>query len=371
MIAREPARPDNCRDVRPPSPPASSSRIGPVAAYFAAYVALAFVYAAVVFGAGGTLSQAVRNAAAAILPNAVLGLVSVQLPRRLAWDGRRPAALLALHAALLLTLALLGTTGWLALAMLDSWFAGSGLGVPASRMVILFQGLISGLVQLATIAVAHAWRAAEGRARAERLRAQAELALLRSQLNPHFVLNTLHALMGLVQREPATAQVALERLGELLRFGLHVHHAQTDRVPFREEWAFVTSYLELERLRLGDRLRLALTADETVMDVSVPPFAVQPLVENAITHAISPRRGGGRLAVSAERRGGRLHIVVEDDGPGTTEAAVRASPRLGLRLLRERLAALYGESARLSFEPVVPGGLRARLEVPDVVDQAS
>jgi sensor histidine kinase YesM len=117
-------------------------------------------------------------------------------------------------------------------------------------------------------------------------------------------------------------------------------------------------------MRLGERLSLTLHAGDDVMDVPVPPFALQPLVENAITHAIAPRREGGRLQLRARRADGRLLLEVEDDGPGTSEAAVLASPRLGLRLLRERLLALYGDAARLAFEPVAGGGLRVRLELP-------
>jgi LytS/YehU family sensor histidine kinase len=101
-----------------------------------------------------------------------------------------------------------------------------------------------------------------------------------------------------------------------------------------------------------------------VMDLPVPPFALQPLVENAITHAIAPRREGGRLLVAAERVNGRLRVDVEDDGPGTSDAAVLASPRLGLRLLRERLQALYAGDALLRFERLEPAGVRVRLELP-------
>jgi LytS/YehU family sensor histidine kinase len=100
------------------------------------------------------------------------------------------------------------------------------------------------------------------------------------------------------------------------------------------------------------------------MDVPIPPFALQPLVENAIVHAISPRREGGCLDLSVRRVNGRLLLDVEDDGPGTSEAAVSASPRLGVRLLRERLAALYGGDARIAFEPTAKGGLRVRLDLP-------
>jgi len=311
------------------------------------------------------VSQAVRNAVAALLPNALLGVIVVSVPRRIPWRRDRLLGFLIAHGAVLVTLSLLATGGWMALAALDSWVVGKGFAAPAKRVIILFQALISALVQLAVIAIGPAWHGAEKFARAEALRARAELALLRSQLNPHFVLNTLHALMGLVRREPVKAEAALERLGEMLRFGLHVHHANLDQVAFREEWALVSNYLALEQMRLGDRLRLALSAGEEVMDVPIPPFALQPLVENAITHAISPRREGGRLDLRVRRLDGRLLLEVEDDGPGASEAAVSASPRLGVRLLRERLAALYGGDAHMAFEPVAQGGLRVRLDLPD------
>jgi two-component system LytT family sensor kinase/two-component system sensor histidine kinase LytS len=99
--------------------------------------------------------------------------------------------------------------------------------------------------------------------------------------------------------------------------------------------------------------------------VAVPPFALQPLVENAIVHAVAVRASGGRVGVSARRSGGRLFLSVEDDGPGASEATIAASPRMGLRLLQERLAALYGGRALLTFESPAGGGLRVRLELPD------
>jgi sensor histidine kinase YesM len=207
--------------------------------------------------------------------------------------------------------------------------------------------------------------AGERAARAEALRARAELQLLRSQVQPHFILNVLHALLGLVRRDPARAEKALERLGELLRFGSEVHQADRDWVPLSREWEFVTSYLDLERIRLGDRLDVSIVAEPDALEVSLPPFALQPLVENAIAHGVAPRAAGGRVAVAARRSGGRLQISVCDDGPGATEAEIAASPRLGLRLLRERLAALYGERARLRFDSPPGGGFSAVLDLPD------
>jgi LytS/YehU family sensor histidine kinase len=230
--------------------------------------------------------------------------------------------------------------------------------------------LNSALVYGALVGIAYARRNAERvreqsarAARAEVLRASAELAALRSQLNPHFILNTLHTLLGLVRREPALAEQAIERMGDLLRYGLRLHREAIDEVTLREEWGFVESYLELERLRLGERLRLTLEAEDAVLDCLVPAFVLQPLVENAIRHAIAPRATGGRLEVRARQADGRLRLEVTDDGPGAPAAALDGGRGLGLRLLRERLEALYAGGALLRLPPA-GAGLRAELDLP-------
>ncbi len=350
---------------------AVASRSAARLAYIAAWIIVAGVYATLFVASGAAPPHALRGAVAVVLPNTLLGLLSLRFARRWPWpDGDRYGGITR---AVLGTLAVatLATVAWLLLAVLDAWIR---LGTPQhpAPPVILWQSLINSLIQLALLGAGHAWHngerahAAQARSqRAEALHARAELQLLRSQLNPHFILNTLHALLGLVRREPSAAEAAIERLGELLQFGMSVEQRQTDRVAFREEWAFITSYLELQRLRFGERLRLEVFADAAAMDVPIPPFAIQPLVENAIAHAIAPRASGGRLKISAHREQGRLRVTVRDDGPGASEAAILASPRVGLRLLRERLATLYAGQARLSFEAPEGGGLRVLLDLPD------
>ena len=343
----------------------------PLAAYAGAWAVLATVYAALYTASGVPAFMAARGAIAAVLPNALLGLVSLRLARRWPWplDGRW--RLVVRLVPVLLGLALASTAGWLLLIIVDGWIATRAPRWPPGT-IVLWQTVINGLIHLALAGVGYAWHTAEAlrearerAARSDLLRAHAELQLLRSQLHPHFVLNVLHALLGLVRREPARAESALERLGELLRFGQWVHQTGSDWVPLSREWDFVNSYLELERVRLGDRLRLEIDADPTALQVAVPPFALQPLVENAIVHAVAPRASGGRVEVSARRSGGRLCLQVEDDGPGATEEQIAASPRMGLRLLEERLSALYAGRARLTFESPAGGGLRVRLELPD------
>jgi sensor histidine kinase YesM len=167
-----------------------------------------------------------------------------------------------------------------------------------------------------------------------------------------------------VRRDPALAERALERLGEVLHYGLRMHRESLDHIAFADEWAFVRSYLEIESLRLEERLQLRLDADPEAMELLVPPFVLQPLVENAILHAVAPRRAGGRIAITARRLGDRLQLEVCDDGPGMPSTLAPSGAGLGLRLLRERLALLYAGNASLSLQPAEGGGLRATIDLP-------
>lgn len=353
--------------ARPAEPPVLRP---PPAAYAGAWAALATVYAALYAASGVPAFMAVRGAVAAVVPNALLGLVSLGLARRWPWPVEGRWRLAVRLAPALLGLAAASTAGWLFLIALDGWLATGSARWPAGTIVV-WQTVINGLIHLALAGIGYAWHTAEAlrearerAARADVLRARAELQLLRSQLHPHFVLNILHALLGFIRRDPARAEAALERLGDLLRFGQWVHQTGSDWVPLSREWDFVTSYLELERVRLGDRLRVEARADPSALEVLVPPFALQPIVENAILHAIAPRASGGSVAVSAHRSDGRLRLAVRDDGPGASAAEIAASPRMGLRLLQERLAALYSGRASLVFESPAEGGLCVRLELP-------
>jgi signal transduction histidine kinase len=342
----------------------------PRASYAAAWAVLFAVYTALFAASGVPVGMAARGAAAAALPPAVVGIAALGLARRWPWPPAGRWRLGVRLVAAILGLAGLSIGIWLLIVEIDLRFGSAGRRPTAP--IIAWQFMIDFLLLLSLAGVGYARdqaealrEAGERASRAEALRARAELQLLRSQVQPHFILNVLHALLGLVRRDPERAEEALERLGELLRFGSEVHQADRDWVPLSREWEFVTSYLDLERIRLGDRLRVAIEAEPAALEVAVPPFALQPLVENAITHGVASRASGGRVAVAARRSGGRLRLSVTDDGPGATEAAIAASPRLGLRLLRERLAALYGDRARVRFESIPGGGFAVFLDLPD------
>jgi len=305
-----------------------------------------------------------------IAPEAALAPLALGLSRRHAWD-RVPAWRFALvhlaGAALFLGVAL----GWMALTELVVQRVESGSWGIDFRLQAAVWRTFGTLLVYATVcsvgqATAFAQRAreeSERAVRAEALRAEAQLASLRAQLNPHFILNLLHSLLGLVDRDPRTAAAALEKLGDVLRYVLRVQHQEGDEVAFADEWRFVEDYLSLERLRLGDRLDVRLDADEGSRRARLPPFVLQPLVENAVRHAVAPRAAGGRLRVTARAAGSTLRLTVEDDGDGRAGASTAGSG-LGLTLARERLAALYGERAALVIGASALGGFRAEVTLP-------
>jgi sensor histidine kinase YesM len=337
--------------------------------YPAAWVALLMLYSAAFVAAGMALAPALRNGIANLLPDALLGLAVLRLPSFLRWPDSRKGRFFAAHLGLLAVFVAISAAGWIALVAVDGLvFTGHALKI--NFRVLPFR-LVNDVLIYGTLAgVAYAWQnakevreQAERAARAEALRARASLEAMRSQLNPHFILNTFHALVGLVRREPAIAESALERLGDLLRYSLRVHRDGIDEVPLSEERAFVESYLALERLRLGDRLRVIVDTPPATLDCLMPTFALQILVENAIRHAIAPRAAGGLLDIRVQEIDGRLRVAVRDEGSAEPVEAPTEGSRMGLRLLQERLAALYGSHATLTLRSA-DGGTCADLELP-------
>ena len=340
--------------------------------YAAAWLPYLAVYVVVFLASGALPGLALRGAVANVLPEATLGVFVLRLPGRLPWPEGRRGRFLARQAGLAAAFSLASTTGKVALTALDRMRVGGGPAVfQLDFRIVPWQLFVSLLVYLTLAGVAYALANADRvrqeaarAARAEALQAQAELAALRAQLNPHFLLNTLHSVLGLVAREPTAAEDALERLGDLLHYAIRVHRGRLDQVAFREEWDFVRSYLDLERLRLGERLRVSLIADPGVFAGVVPPFCLQPLVENAVRHAVAPRAEGGCVTVEARSAGSEIRLEVRDDGPGRTGSNGDEVGGLGLRLVEERLAVLYRGHAGFAAESPRDGGYRVRLSLP-------
>jgi signal transduction histidine kinase len=215
-----------------------------------------------------------------------------------------------------------------------------------------FQPLVYAGVLATGIAIDAARRRRDAELARVQLEAQlayAQLAALRAQLQPHFLFNTLNAAVALARAgdADATARV-LVLLGDLLRQLLR--RDAPHEVPLREELALLDTYLEIQRVRFGDRLRVGWEVDDAVRDALVPQLVLQPLVENALQHGIAPRTRAGRLDIIAARAGDQLRLAVRDDGPGVAPGfSLAAATGLGLRNTRERLRRLYGERGELAL----------------------
>ena len=206
------------------------------------------------------------------------------------------------------------------------------------------------------------WREREhAAARLEAELTSTRLDLLRAQLHPHFLFNALHAVAALVDGEPRQARRMLARLADLLR--LAVEAADLPEVSLAREVEWLERYLEFQHIRFDHRLDAQLRIAPELLGAAVPALVLQPLVENAIKHAVEPRPGGGRVVVSAERDGPWLRLRVCDDGPGPGASPHREGG-VGLRNTRERLRALYGERFRLELRPGQTGGAEAVVELP-------
>jgi len=190
--------------------------------------------------------------------------------------------------------------------------------------------------------------------------AKTKLQILKMQLQPHFLFNTLSATAELVHADPHAADVMITRLGDFLRLSLG--HAGHLVVPFRQEIDFIRAYVDIEQVRWGDRLVVEWDCSPDTLDAAVPTLAWQPVLENAIRHGRDPRSGIARIHLGSRREGLHVVLFVRDWGPGLP--AGRIQEHLGLRNTRERVERLYGENARFELANAAGGGAIATLRLP-------
>lgn len=240
------------------------------------------------------------------------------------------------------------------------------------QYVLPWQGIIGVMLYGIVAAVTYAMRGVLGMhtlavavAESDRRRVEAELAALRAHLDPHFLFNTLHGVMQLVRDDPPNAERALERLSDLLRYVLRLDRERVRAVAVEAEWRFVQSYLWLEQTRLGDRLRTDVEIDDDALACEVPPFTLQPLVENALRHGIAPRREGGTLRIRVRQVDDRLHVDVSDDGVGAAVAPGDDTPGLGLPAVLRRVRGHFGADVVTSAVATAPGaGFAVHIDMP-------
>ena len=267
---------------------------------------------------------------------------------------------------------------WFALAVLAVEFLRQALGTPfhPPRLFTLGKlgdppGMLAGLYISTYFCITlplKVWSNTRSEAKVEeqrRLLLQARLEALSSQINPHFLFNTLNSVSTLIRLDPEQARTMVMRLARIMRKRLQSPDHFT---ALRDEIAFLDDYLSIERVRFGEKLRVVKRIEPGAAEMAVPSMLLQPLVENSIKHGISSKVEGGTITLSARRVADRLVIEVEDDGVGISEAdlALVFSKGIGVSNVRERLEVLYGRDYRMNIDSREGRGTRIEIDVPEM-----
>lgn len=190
--------------------------------------------------------------------------------------------------------------------------------------------------------------------------AETRVLALQARLQPHFLFNTLHAVSATLESDPEKARRMLVRLSDLLRSVLQL---TTPEIPLSKDLELLAPYVELQRIRFGERLVVRIDVPEALLSRRVPALLLQPLVENAVTHGVAPRAEGGEIVIAAHDEGGALIVSVSDDGVGLPAAG--APDGVGVGSLRERVTTLYGPEAQVTLTGVEPRGTRVQVVIPE------
>jgi two-component system, LytTR family, sensor kinase len=196
---------------------------------------------------------------------------------------------------------------------------------------------------------------------------EARLAALSSQINPHFLFNTLNSVASLIRLDPDEARQVVYKLSKILR---RLLRQQDNLTTLREELDFIDAYLSIEMVRFGDKLHFVKEVDPDTLDLLVPSMLLQPLVENSIRHGLASKVDGGTIRVRSRRVGNQLQIVVEDDGVGIPEARLARmfeQGGIGVNNVNERLKVLYGDSYRMWIDSRPGEGASTGIEIPEQV----
>ena len=312
------------------------------------------------FGLSWTALLAVEVASLALWAGATPG--ALWLARQLAPDPRRRGVSAAVQAAV-------GIVFVLAAAVAERWVV--ALLVAPEQLPLVhailprFDARLLGYLGIATLTqVARyvaLYREQELQAASLESRlAKTKLQILKMQLQPHFLFNTLNTTAELVHADPNAADLMITRLGDFLRLSLD--HAGHLVVPFRQEIDFIRAYVDIEQVRWGDRLAVEWDCAPDTLDAAVPTLAWQPVLENAIRHGRDPRSGMARIHLGSRRQDGHVLLFIRDWGPGLPAGSLRE--HVGLRNTRERVERLYGDSARFELANAPGGGAIATLRLP-------
>jgi two-component system LytT family sensor kinase len=201
----------------------------------------------------------------------------------------------------------------------------------------------------------------------QQLLLRARMDALTSQINPHFLFNTLNTVSSLVRYDPDTARVIVLKLSNILRRLLRKHETF---VPLRDEISFIDDYLDIEVVRFGrDKLQIFKEIDDETLDAFVPSMLLQPMIENAIKHGLAPKLEGGQIHLRTRRSDGRLFIEVEDNGLGIPQDRLTGvyAQGIGISNVHERLRLLYGDEFSMNIHSQEGAGTHIQIEIPDLV----
>ncbi|MEM7356771.1 MAG: histidine kinase [Acidobacteriota bacterium] len=314
-----------------------------------------------------------RGAFVYAMPDALLWILLTPIPFLLARRFPFGQSKNLVHGALHLTAAVAVAIAHSALDTLFNLLRGLA-GIPTSPAAELFAHLLyygfhsNVVLYLTLVGIAHYLARVESlreeKRRASELRAQlseARLEALRLQLRPHFLFNVLNTISGLMEQDPKTSQRVVRQLGELLRMSLNARG--TREISLRRELELTRAYLEIEQTRFQDRLTTRIDAGDSVQDCAVPPFILQPILENAVHHGLPPHGDGGRVEVNAAARNGQLELRVVDNGPGLRDDS-ESHHGIGLANTKARLAELYPGQHTFRLTSPPEGGVQVTLTLP-------
>jgi two-component system sensor histidine kinase AlgZ len=268
---------------------------------------------------------------------------------------RRFGVRIAIHA----TMSALVTT---AIALAVHPLYGVILGSSPPLLVFLPRCVVVAWTFLLPISLVHELRLrTEAAEAAEKTALRAQLEAIQSRTNPHFLFNALNTIASLVRDDPTLAERTIERLADILRYTLQ--NARVGNVSLEREVEIVTDYLEIQRARFGEKLRYSIEVEEGLGNLRLPPFLLQPLVENAVVHGVTGRPLGGLVRLSARRRDEQAEFRIDDDGPGP-QGSAHQGLGTGLSDLRSRLELLYGNAYSLTTGANELGGFTVQLVVP-------
>jgi two-component system, LytTR family, sensor kinase len=298
-------------------------------------------------------------------------LVAIVSTERVPVTSRRQVRRILLHVGLAIAVSILwGVVGYyVCLAVVPGWVP---MGVPrmlASTTKVILFGYGLAVVLIHILLQVRIQRHQEVMLlRQAHLATEAQLQVLKLELQPHFLFNALNAVSAQIPTDPQAANATLVLVSDMLREAIETTRVQ--EVTLREELATLRPYTQLQQVRFGDRLRLTWDVEEAALDAAVPHLLLQPLVENAIKHGLEADSTAGRIVVSARCEGERLRLRIWNDGPGQRVASPRRGTGVGLTNVRSRLAQLYGERQAFDLSDAPGGGTQVTIELPFLTRRA-